>query len=97
MPIWGSDAASTATPTATERADLETLAVVLARLRGEVDEAIGGAVLEPGVWSSPARDACAARVDELRAALGTLQGLLDDAAEGARARIGALDSLGALG
>ena len=47
-------------------------ATVLARLRAEVDEAIGRAVLEPGVWHSPARDACAVRVDELRVALRSL-------------------------
>ncbi|MEL4319329.1 hypothetical protein WJX64_09955 [Leifsonia sp. YIM 134122] len=79
--------------TPAERADLETQATVLARLRAEVDEAIVRAVLEPGVWNSPAREACAVRVDELRAGLRILLATLDDAGEQVRARLAGIDAL----
>ncbi|KQQ93218.1 hypothetical protein ASF62_15970 [Leifsonia sp. Leaf325] len=83
--------------TPAERADLEMQATVLARLRAEVDEAIVRAVLEPGVWNSPARDACAVRVDELRAALRTVHAALDDAGELVRVRLAGGDVLDAYG
>ncbi|KQO95760.1 hypothetical protein [Leifsonia sp. Leaf264] len=83
--------------TPAERVDLESQARVLARLRVEVDDAIGLAVLEPGVWHSPARDACAVRVAELRGELGTLSARIDEAAALVRYRLHALDATGSPG
>ncbi|MET1016698.1 MAG: hypothetical protein ABWX76_07765 [Leifsonia flava] len=83
--------------TPAERADLEMQATVLARLRAEVDEAIVRAVLEPGVWNSPAREACAARVDGLRAELRTLEAVLDEAGERVRVRLAGIEAIDAYG